>query len=392
MVFVLLAKLIFFSSVGLLVYVYVGYPLLVWSVSRLAPRNVLRSAYEPTVTIVIAAYNEARDIRSKLENTLTIDYPPDKLEIIVASDSSTDRTDDIVREFAGKGVKLFRQDERKGKTSAQNLAVEKATGEIILFSDATTLYEPGVLRAMLPNFADASVGCVAGKLVYVDDSGSRIGRGAKSYWSYETLLKQSESTACSLVGTSGCLYAVRRSAYIPMYPEACSDFLISTLVYKQGLRTVFEPAAVCTEETNREFRKEFQMRVRVTVRTLTDLWRNAEMLNPVKTGFFAVQLVSHKILRYAVPFMLIGMWLSSGFLAMYSQVFLAIFSVQTLFYAFALAGMALETFGTSSRIFAVPLYFALVNTASFIAFYKVLRGEKIVSWETVRTKTSTLRP
>nr|MDQ3043176.1 glycosyltransferase family 2 protein [Acidobacteriota bacterium] len=279
-----LAQFVFWSSAGVIFYVYVGYPLLVFAVSRLFPKPTVRAAFEPPVSIIITAYNEERDIRAKLENTLSIDYPPEKLEIIVASDCSSDKTDEIVGEFKSRGVKLYRQAERKGKTSAQNMAVERAAGEIILFSDATTLYETDVLRAMLPNFADKTVGCVAGKLVYVDASDSSVGKGARSYWNYETFLKESESRACSLIGTSGCLYSVRKSAYQPMYPEACSDFFIATLVYKQGLRTVYEPAAVCTEETNRHSGKEMQMRVRVISQTFNDLWRNREMLNPLRSG------------------------------------------------------------------------------------------------------------
>jgi cellulose synthase/poly-beta-1,6-N-acetylglucosamine synthase-like glycosyltransferase len=198
-------------------------------------------------------------------------------------------------------VRLFRQEGRVGKTITQNNAVEQATGEIILFSDATTMYQPDVLRRMLPNFADKTIGCVAGKLVYVDDSRSNVGKGAKSYWSYETFIKESESRACSLIGASGCLYAVRKSAYKPMYAEACSDFLIATKIYEQGLRSVYEPTAICTEETNRKAGKELQMRVRVISQTFNDLWRNRRMLNPFHGGFFAVELFSHKLLRYAAP-------------------------------------------------------------------------------------------
>ena len=204
------------------------------------PKTGPRADIEPKVTLIVTAYNEARDIRQKLENTLLIDYPKEKLEIIVVSDHSNDGTDAIVREFETRGVVLLRQPTRGGKTAAENSAVEKASGEIIVFSDATSIYETRIVREMLPNFADASVGCVAGRLVYADTSGSGVGVGARSYWSFESFLKKSESAACSLIGASGCLYAVRRVAYKAMYPEACSDFLIATVLYKQGLRTIYE--------------------------------------------------------------------------------------------------------------------------------------------------------
>lgn len=378
------AQIVFWTCAGLLCYVYIGYPLLVFIVSRLSPKPIVRGAFEPLVTILITAYNEERAIRRKLENTLEIDYPSEKLEILVASDGSTDETDNIVKEFAGRGVKLFRQDGRLGKTYTQNKAVEIASGEVILFSDATTAYQPDVLHQILPNFADQSVGCVAGKLVYVDDSSSNVGKGARSYWNYETFLKESESRACSLIGASGCLYAVRKSAYEPMYPEACSDFLICTVVYRRGLRSVYEPNAVCTEETNRHADNEMRMRVRVISQTFTDLWRNREMLNPFRTGFYAIELISHKLLRYAVPAFLALIFISSGILANGHVFFSAAFALQILFYLSAFAGWVLEKNGKRLTLLVVPLYFVMANLASTIGFYKFLKGERYARWEPIR--------
>ena len=231
-------QIAFWTCVALLGYVYVGYPVLVYLASLISPRPVKKAEIEPTVTVLITAFNEEEAIREKLENTLRIEYPKNKIEILVASDGSTDRTDEIVREFEGRGVKLFRKEGRVGKTATQNAAVETASGEIILFSDATTAYRPDVFRCLLPNFADDSVGCVAGRLVYVDEMSSNVGKGAQSYWGYETFIKIAESQTCSLIGASGCLYAVRKSAYEPLYPEACSDFLICTSIYRKGLRSV----------------------------------------------------------------------------------------------------------------------------------------------------------
>ncbi|MBP7416481.1 MAG: glycosyltransferase family 2 protein, partial [Pyrinomonadaceae bacterium] len=287
-------QIAFWLCIGVLAYVYVGYPLLVHLVSRVFPKPVANGEIEPKVTVLITAFNEENDIRAKLENTLSVEYPAAKLEIIVASDGSTDGTDEIVRTFADRGAILFRQEGRVGKTTTQNNAVEQATGDIILFSDATTLYTTDVFRRILPHFADETVGCVAGRLIYVDDASTIVGSGAKSYWNYETFIKTAESTACSLIGASGCLYAVRRAAYEPMYAEACSDFLICTNLYRNGLRSIFAPDAVCYEHTNSRSDDELSMRVRVISQTFTDLWRNRDMLNPLKSGFFAVQLISHK--------------------------------------------------------------------------------------------------
>lgn len=377
-------QIIFWLSLAALLYTYIGYPIFVYLVSLLNPRMVKKSVFEPKVTILITAYNEGKDIRQKLENTLKIDYPRENLEIMVASDGSTDDTDRIVGEFASCGVKLFRQEGRVGKTVTQNNAVERSSGEIVLFSDATAMYEPDVLKSMLPNFADETVGCVAGKLIYVDSTESGIGKGAKSYWNYETFIKKSESRACSLIGASGCLYAVKKSAYKPMYPEACSDFLIATLLYEQGLRTVYEPTAVCKEETNKRTDKEIRMRVRVISQTFTDLWRNRSMMNPFKSGFYAIELISHKLFRYSVPIFLILSYFSSLALAFNSELFELAFVVQTAFYFLAFVAWILEKAGKSFKVLAIPLYFVLTNAASLIGFYKFLRGERYAHWEPIR--------
>ncbi|HEV3469408.1 MAG TPA: glycosyltransferase family 2 protein [Pyrinomonadaceae bacterium] len=378
------AEIVFWAGALALLYTYAGYPLLVWAVSRLRPRALRRAACEPTVTVVITAYNEERDLAAKLENTLALDYDPAKLEVIVASDCSTDRTDEIARSFAARGVRLHRQPERLGKTAAQNAAVGLARGEVVLFSDATTLYRRDVLRSLAPNFADPSVGCVAGHLVYVDPAETATGRGARSYWGYETFLRRHESRACSLIGAPGCLYAVRRAAYVPLYHEACSDFIIATKMVEQGLRAVYEPSAVCTEETNRRPGRELRMRVRIIAQTLTDLWRHRAMLNPLRAGFYAVQLISHKVMRYLVPVFLLMCLASSLALAPGSRFYAGAAAAQVVFYAAAGAGWLLERAGLRPRLLALPQYFVLANVAALVAFYQFARGERYARWEPIR--------
>lgn len=379
----LTAEVIFWLSAAALFYTYAGYPLLLALVSAVRPRRIRRGDFESTVSVIITAYNEERDLAAKLENTLALDYPPELVEIIVASDCSSDRTDDIVNEFAPRGVRLHRQPQRLGKTAAQNAAVAQARGDVILFSDATSLYQPDAVQALLPNFADPSVGCVAGRLIYVDPADSRIGRGARSYWSYETFLKKHESRACSLIGASGCLYAVRRTAYVPLYHEACSDFIIATKMVEQGLRAIYEPNAVCTELTNRRSDNELKMRVRIIAQTFTDLWQHAAMLNPFRSGFYAIQLFSHKVMRYLVPFFLIAIFVASLTLAG-SVFFRILFAAQLAAYACAALAWVLDLVGIRSRLLAFPQYFVLANIASLIALYKFLRGERYAHWEPIR--------
>jgi cellulose synthase/poly-beta-1,6-N-acetylglucosamine synthase-like glycosyltransferase len=377
-------NIIFWAGVAALAYTYLGYPLLLFILSRVRNRQVLAASCTPSISIIITAYNEERDLAAKLNNTHALDYPKDKLEIIVASDCSSDATDSIAASFAAQGVRLHRQTQRLGKTAAQNAAVELAKGEIILFSDATTLYRPDVLKTMVRNFADPSIGCVAGQLIYVDPSNSGVGRGAVSYWSYEVFLKRHESQVRSLIGVSGCLYAVRRSAYVPLYHEACSDFIIATKMVEQGLRAIYEPDAICEEQTNSRGDKEFAMRVRVITQTYNDLWRHRHMLNPLHAGVYAIELLSHKVMRYLVPVFLFLIFVSSLLLATRSTFYLVILMAQVACYLFALGGYLLERVGFHTKLLALPHYFLLANLAATVAFYKFLRGERYARWEPIR--------
>ena len=378
------AEVVFWISAAALMYTYAGYPALIALISTLWPRKVMRGNFTPSLTIIITAYNEERALADKLTNTLALDYPRDLMEIIVASDCSTDRTDQIVRSFASQGVLLYRQSQRLGKTAAQNAAVEKARGEIIIFSDATSIYELDALRTITRNFADETVGCVGGRLIYVDPGDTRIGRGAKRYWGYETFLKKHESRACSLIGVSGCLYAVRKSAYVPLYHEACSDFIIATKMIEQGLRTVYEPDATCREETNQRHDNELRMRVRIIAQTFTDLWRHRAILNPLRSGLYGIQLLSHKLMRYFVPVFLIVLFAASAVLADGSAAFRALLLVQSLGYLTGAMSWMLENFGLRSRVLALPHYFVLANVASVLAMFQFLRGEKYARWEPIR--------
>ncbi len=379
-----LAFIGFIFSLLAIGYTYFGYPVLVFLKKWLFPKQIIREKHEPTVTVLITAYNEESSMVAKLENTLSLDYPNEKLEILVASDGSTDNTDAIVGSFADRGVELFHQSGRVGKTHTQNEAIKKAKGEIIVFSDATTEYSKDVIRKLVPSFADNSVGCVAGKLIYQSADESAVGQGATTYWEYETLIKRFESEACSLIGVSGCMYAVRRSAYKPMYDEACSDFVISSVLYRQGLRSVFEPSATCFESTNEQSSKEIRMRVRVIAQTFNDLWCNVDILNPFKWGFFSIEMISHKLLRYLIPLWMTIILLSNVILASKSIFFSVFLMLQLLFYVVAIIGWALERNGVKLGLISIPFYFVLGAIATTLGFYRFLTGKRYVTWEPIR--------
>lgn len=380
----LIARIVLFTVAGLILFIYLGYPILMFAVSRLAPRPVSRAEIRPRVSLIIAAHNEERDIAARLENALALDYPKELLQIIVASDCSDDRTDEIVQGFSERGVILQRQRTREGKTRAQHRAISASTGEILVFSDATTKYESDTLRKLVRSFADPFVGCVAGRLVYVDGESSAVGKSCRSYWSYEHLLKSWESRAGSLIGVSGCLYAVRRSCYAKLAGDMIDDFVIAAEVQLQGLRTVYEPQAVCSEETNHRARDEFRMRVRVIEQTMNALCRYIELLDAGRHGAFLFQIVCHKALRYAIPALLILAFTANWLALEAGQFYQYAFFAQCLFYYAAFIGWLGDRAGVRLGPLSIPYYFVLINVAVVIAFMKFLNGEAHVVWEPSR--------
>src|SRR5262247_2004896 len=377
----LIAQVVFVAAMAMIAFTYVGYPALMFALSIVFRRPVRRDDITPRVSVIIAAYNEERDIEAKLKNTLALDYPSDRMEIIVASDCSTDRTDEIVRRFRAQGVILRRQPGRFGKTIAQNRAAKAASGEILVFSDATTMYEPDAIRKIVRSFADPEVGCVAGQLIYADMSSSAVGLGCRSYWGYEKFLKRCESQVGSLIGVSGCLYAVRRICHARLANDMIDDFVIATEIHLQGLRTVYEPEAIAVEDANNQAKDEFRMRVRVIKQTLSALRRYREVLNPFRHKMFAVQMISHKILRYLAPFLMIAALVSSGLASGSVEWLRLAFLGQLALYGAAVIGWVGDRLKIKLGPLAIPYYFALVNVASFVAFLKYLCGKTYVVWE-----------
>jgi cellulose synthase/poly-beta-1,6-N-acetylglucosamine synthase-like glycosyltransferase len=375
---------IFVFAVMLIIFVYAGYPALMFAISRLSPRPVIRADIQPRVSLIIAARNESRDIAAKIENALALDYPRDLLQIIVASDCSDDGTDEIVRGFAYRGVILSRQNAREGKTRAQHRAALISNGEILVFSDATTRLEPDTLRKLTRAFADPSVGCVAGRLVYNSGRSPVVSEGCRSYWDYESLLKSWESDAESLVGVSGCLYAVRRSCYAKLANDMIDDFAIAIEMQLHGLRTVYEPEAVCSESAGNRSRDEFRMRVRVIEQSMNALHRYSRFLDARKHGMFMFQIFCHKTLRYstslplALAFIANPLALGAGHFYQYA------FFAQLLFYFAAFVGWIGDRSGVKLGPLALPYYFVLVNAAAPVAFVKFMRGESHVVWEPMR--------
>lgn len=378
----LAAKIAFWSSAAMLFYIYAGYPLLLLVVSRLRPRRVAEAGYTPFISILIAACNEETSIGRKLEQTLALDYPPDRLEILVLSDGSQDRTDEIVSRFGDPRVSLVRIPERKGKTNAQNVGVKQAKGEVLIFSDATTVYHPQALRFLAGNYQDPAVGAVSGRYQYFDEQQSPTGTGTIAFWNYENSIKVSQSRIGTLTGCCGCIYSVRRAAYTELPPDIISDLVQPLWAVRQGYRVVFEDRALAFEETTESTAEEFSMRVRVITRGMRGLLSVPGLLNPLKHGWVSLQLISHKVVRWLAPLFWLLLLFSNA--ALWRQPAFRVFLwLQLAMYLLA-ALQLVAPLHRRWKVLGVPLYFCTLNAAALFGMIELMRGHQYAVWQPVR--------
>ncbi|HEX9757361.1 MAG TPA: glycosyltransferase family 2 protein [Nitrospiria bacterium] len=381
-----MASLFFWITLGLILYVYVGYTLSIFLFSIFVRNPVKKNdKYEPTVTLLITAYNEEKDIGKKLENAEDLEYPPSKIEILVASDGSTDRTDQIVNEYRRKyeNIRLLRVEGRVGKTETQNQAVINAKGEIIVFSDATTEYRRDAIRKIVRNYADPTIGAVSGRYNYITKKGSAMGIATIFFWKYENFIKSCQTRIKTITGCCGCIYSVRRDLYEPLKRDIISDLVEPLKILEKGYRIAFEKEAIAFETTTEGSSEEFKMRIRVITRGMNGILHMRALLNPFKYGFVSFQLISHKVLRWLVPLLMIALFILNWFLLgpwFYNTTFYMQFSL----YLLALAGWFIDKKGGKVRILSMPLYFCVVNIACLMGLFNILKGEKKSVWETVR--------
>ena len=368
-----MTDIVFWASVVLVVYAYFGYPCALLALSRVRHHAVRKRRITPRVSFIITARNEGARIRQKLENTLAQDYPAELLEVIVASDCSTDATDEAARACADR-VRLVRATERRGKEAAQRLAIEAATGEILVFSDVATTLAPDGVSSIVSNFSDPTVGCVSSVDRFVDPDGRVSGEGA--YVKYEMFLRRLETRVNGVVGLSGSFFAARRDVCLRWSDCRPSDFNTLLNTVDSGLRGVLDPDTAGYYTNLKDDSREFQRKVRTVVRGIGALASNARMLNPLRYGLFAWQLASHKLCRWLVPFALIVAWLSNALLVFESRVYLAIMALQFAFYAAAIAGVR-----TRHPLVRIPAFFLIVNAAIATAWLRYAQGERMTTWE-----------
>jgi cellulose synthase/poly-beta-1,6-N-acetylglucosamine synthase-like glycosyltransferase len=371
--------ILFWFSVLLILYIYIGYPILL----RYLPKKALHISElspAPKISILIPAFNEAKVIEGTIRNKLEQNYPADLIEIIVISDESEDGTDDIVIRMSTSEarVRLIRQSPRQGKTAGLNLAMQQAQGDIIIFSDANSHYEKNAVANLVNCFSDPQVGYVTGKMVYVNSDGSLVGDGCSAYMKYENHMRSLETQVASVVGVDGGIDAIRKELYQPMNADQLPDFVLPLKVVTQGKRVIYCESALLNEESLSNAQSEFRMRVRVSLRAYWAMKDMKHLFNPFTYGLFALQITSHKLLRYIAFIPLLLAFVSNGFIT-HNAFYALTFLIQILFYGSA-AFVSLND-GTKNRWLGLANYFCLINIASAMAFVKFLKGEKIVLWK-----------
>jgi cellulose synthase/poly-beta-1,6-N-acetylglucosamine synthase-like glycosyltransferase len=376
----------FWLLLALLVYAYFGYPLLAAFVAAVLDRDWEKAEIQPRICIIIAAYNEEKAIGERLENLLTTHYPPERFEIIVASDGSDDDTDAIVSGYQSRGVQLLRC-QRRGKLYALNQAIQLATADIVCFTDANTHFEPVTLGILVRSFADPGVGAVSGRVIYSSNPGAdSVGQGEQLYWSYESLLKNWESRTGNVISATGKIYGIRRALYAePSTFAGTDDFLISTSVIERGYRLVYDGDARAFQRPSGSAEGEFGRRLRMVKRGLRSVAARWYLLNGLRYGFYSISLFSHKILRRLVPVLLIGLFMVSLVLASSHVFYQVALALQVAFLAFAVLGWLLRRRATGRfRLLYIPYFFCLANAANLVALAGFLAGQRVSAWNTRR--------
>ena len=373
-----MAEAVFVGLLVLVNYCYFGYPALLILVGSLRRTSPTEGCALPTVCLVIVAHNEEAVIEEKLKNSLALDYPKDKLEIVVASDASTDATDGIVAAYAGHGVRLLRRPTRGAQTGAQNYAVPRTTGEIVVFSDANSMYSPDSLTKLVMPFTDDKVGCVVGRLRHTNPDSTAVSFGEELYWRYESFLKRKQSSASALFLANGAIYAVRRRLYTEVDPDHDHDTIVPLRTAGLGYRVVYQPEALAYERASESFKGELRRKVRIITR---DAWTFIDlkfMLSPLKP-WVAFNIISHKVIRWAIGFAMIGMFISNLFL-LDRLLFQMTFAAQIGFYATAVLGHLMDRTGKGNALVRIPLYFCLVNGAGIVAAMGLCTGRRMRTW------------
>lgn len=378
-------EIIFWAGFAVLAYSYLGYPLLLLALNRFLPSSEAAPEVEERepkrVSMLVAAYNEEAVIAGKIANALSLDYTSGSLDVWIASDGSTDRTNAIVRAFAEKDERVHLLEfPRTGKSGVLNMAIEKIDGDIIVFSDANTEFTTGALRKLAARFADPGVGCACGRLVYRNPGEAMSGKGESFYWRYETALKKMENRLGYVAGANGAIYAIRRGLFEPLRKGTINDdFVISMRIVEKGFKSVYEEGAVAYEDVAPDAGSEFRRHIRDGAGhyiAVCHLWR---LLNPL-LGKRSFIYWSHRVLRWAAPFIMIALFALN--IALRKEPFYAsLLIVHSAFYVAAFAGLLIAGARSMPFFIYVPFYFCNLNLALLFGFVKAMTGTQKPAWE-----------
>jgi len=375
---ILCLEVIYFLSILGVVFAYFIYPVTIYFVGFYKHNKVLKSTDNFSVTVIISAYNEEKRIFDKIKNTLEADYSKNNLQIIVVSDGSTDKTNDIVINFQKYGVEFLSIPERKGKENAQREALQHARGEIIVFTDVATILEKNAIRRIVSNFADPAIGCVSSEDQVMGKDGKQSGENF--YVRYEMWLRRLESRVSSPVGLSGSFFAARRSVCENFSADMDSDFRTLLNTVKRGMRGTCDEEAIGYYSDLSDQRREFERKVRTVLRGLTVFFRNTEFLNIFKYGIFSYQLFCHKLLRWLVPFFLITLFVVNIPLALLSNIYFAFMVGQLLFYGVGVFSLFHDLYSSQRILIKIPVYFVTVNASILVAWFRYLTGQRVLIW------------
>jgi len=374
-------QFIWTACLFIIFYTFLAHPIILYFFSILFKKNIEKSDFTPSVSLIIAAYNEEKSIESKIINSLKLNYPKEKLEILIGSDCSTDKTDEIVKKYQPERIRLIRGHERGGKTAIQNYVVQKCTKEIIVFSDATSIYDKNAIYFLVRNFADPNVGCVGGRLIFNGNNPS-LATSKNLIENFDQKIKIFQTRVHSILGVDGCIYAVRKKLYENLDQTLTSDFVEPLKIIKKGYRTVYEPEAICHEETTQDKKSEFLRKIRTVRAGLFGFFNVGELLNPIRFPFISFELISHKFLRWCTPFLLIILFISNIILANVFIFQLTLF-LQVTFY---LAAIVFRK--NDKKILRTPFHFCLLNLAALKGWLEFIKGKKTEIWETDRKAAS----
>ncbi len=377
---------LFWLLVSVVLYVYFGYPLLVLILSKLRPApSVQKADITPMVSLIIPAYNEEKVIAQKIENCLALDYPRDKLEIIIASDGSTDGTNEIVQSYVSQTTRFFAQSKRRGKSSTLNKVVPRTHGGVLVFTDANALFRQDAVKMLVKNFADKRVGCVCGEL-HLASQESQTAKGEGFYWQYETYIKRKESEIYSVLFTNGAIYAIRRSLFERLDPAWADDFMIPLSIARKGYRSVQEPEAVGYEKTSTAVKDEFWRKIRIVARDSNAYFHVKGLLGKPFRPWLAFQLFSHKLLRWLVPLFMVAI-LGLNFLLLSREFYRWTLVAQLLFYTLAVLGWLFDRQKAhiQSRYLSIPLYYCMVNIAALLGLRRTMLGKSMETWSRAHT-------